>query len=39
MNTGLEEADVKTLKGIGLNVLILVVVTLALIAVAMIIDS
>lgn len=39
MNTGLDESDITTLKGIGINVLILIGVTLGLIAVAMVIDS
>jgi len=37
MSTGLDQADLATLKGIGVNVLILVGVTFSLIAVAMII--
>jgi len=39
MNIGLDEADITTLKGIGMNVLLLVVVTFILIAVAMVVDS
>lgn len=36
MNTGLDQADLATLRGIGINVLILVGVTFTLVAVAMI---